>query len=196
MIRRAARHLLYQASQNRRLICSKDLQRFTGQAVSALSAIPLALFRLRSIYNCQERFRPRSFLTQRAIDDLLYWRHMSTSHPDNMQILWPEVPTTALTTDASGSTGFGRILEVSLEARRESGGFWMPWERQQIIALKELKAVQHGLQENLALIQGKRIRLFQDNTNVVARKTSCCNKSYSIWGNESTPTPLHATNRQ
>jgi len=48
MIRRAARHLLYQALQNRRLICSKDLQRFTGQAVSALSVIPLALFRLRS----------------------------------------------------------------------------------------------------------------------------------------------------
>jgi len=69
MIRRAARHLLYQASQNRRLICFKDLQRFTGQAVSV---IPLALFRLRSIYNCQERFHPRSFLTQRAIDDLVY----------------------------------------------------------------------------------------------------------------------------
>jgi hypothetical protein len=172
MIRRAARHLLYQASTNRRLICSKDLQRFTGQAVSALSAIPLALFRLRSLYNCQERFRPRSFLTQRAIDDLLYWRHMSTSHPDNMHILWPDVPTTALTTDASGS-----ILEVPLEARRESGGFWMPWERQQIIALKELKAVQHGLHENLPLIQGKRIRLFQDNTNVVACLTKFSSRS-------------------
>jgi hypothetical protein len=61
MIRRAACHLLYRASQNRRLICSKDLKRFTGQAVSALSAIPLALFRLRSIYNCQQRFHPRSF---------------------------------------------------------------------------------------------------------------------------------------
>jgi hypothetical protein len=97
---------------------------------------------------------------------------MSTSHSDNMHILWPDVPTTALTTDASGS-----ILEVPLEARRESGGFWMPWERQQIIALKELKAVQHGLHENLPLIQGKRIRLFQDNTNVVACLTKFSSRS-------------------
>ena len=53
----------------------------------------------------------------------------------------------------------------------------MPWERQQIIALKELKAVQHGLQENLTLIQGKRIRLFQDNTNVVACLTKFSSRS-------------------
>jgi hypothetical protein len=102
---------------------------------------------------------------------------MLTSHPDNLQILWPQVPTTALTTDASGSISFGRILEVPLEARRESDGFGMPWERQQNIALKELKAVQHGLQENLPFIQRQRIRLFQDNTNVVACLTKFSSRS-------------------
>jgi hypothetical protein len=72
------------------------------------------------------------------------------------------------------SVSFRRIFQ---EARRESDGFWMPWERQQIIAIKELKAVQHGLQENLALIQGKRIRLFQDNINVVACLTKFSSRS-------------------
>jgi hypothetical protein len=42
---------------------------------------------------------------------------------------------------------------MPLEARCESGGFWLPWERRQILALKEPKAVQHGLQENLPFIQ-------------------------------------------
>ena len=94
---------------------------------------------------------------------------MSTSHPDNLQILCPQVPTTDLTSDDSGSIVFGRILEVTLVAHRESDGFWIPWERQQII---ELKTVQHGLQENLSfiqgIIQGQNILLFQDNRKVVA----------------------------
>ena len=35
------------------------------------------------------------------------------------------------------------------EAHHESGGFWMPWDHQQIITHKELKVVWHGFQENL-----------------------------------------------
>ena len=53
----------------------------------------------------------------------------------------------------------------------------MPCERQQIIDLKELKVVKHGLQENLPFIQGHRIRLFQDNTNVVACLTKFSSRS-------------------
>ena len=55
---------------------------------------------------------------------------------------------------------------------RESGGFWESWEQQDIIALKELKAVKKGLEQNVDQIQDKRIRLFQDNTVV----DSCLNK--------------------
>ena len=53
----------------------------------------------------------------------------------------------------------------------------MPCERQQIIDLKELKVVKHGLQENLPFIQDHHIRLFQDNTNVVACLTKFSSRS-------------------
>jgi hypothetical protein len=95
----------------------------------------------------------------------------SISPPDNLEILWPQISTTPLTTDVSDSIGFGSILEVSLESLRESGGFGIPWERQQIITLKELKSVQQGLQKNLPFIQGQCNLLFQDNTNVVESLT-------------------------
>jgi hypothetical protein len=67
----------------------------------------------------------------------------------------------------------------------------MPWERQQIIALKELKSVQHGLQENLPFIQGQRIRLFQDNTNVVACLTKFSSLSKPFMDELYHLTPLH-----
>ena len=173
-IRRAARHLLHLAATNRRLVCSTVLRKFCGIAVSSLSAIPLAMFHLRSLYSCQERFRPRSFLTQQAIDDLKFWRNMTPGHPDNFNVIWPETATTALSTDASGTTGFGSVLEVPLQARREAGGYWMDFEMQDMIALKELKAAKIGLEENVELLAGQRIRLYQDNTVVVA-----CLKKFS-----------------
>jgi hypothetical protein len=61
------------------------------------------------------------------IDDLVYWRHMSTSHPDNLLILWTPTPSTVLTTDASDSVGFGSILEVTRDTHRKHPPN-APWE--------------------------------------------------------------------
>ena len=62
-------------------------------------------------------------------------------------------------------------------APRQPADTLAPSSYYKIIALKELKAVQHGLQENLPFIQGQRIRLFQDNTNVVVCLTKFSSRS-------------------
>ena len=123
-LHRASKHLLWLAANNKRLVCSDLLRAFTGQAVSAISAILLTMFHLRSLYDAKERFRPRFFLTPQAILDLKFWRNITVNHPCNGRPIWLPEPSTALTTDASGSSGFGSVLEVPQQATRESGGFW------------------------------------------------------------------------
>jgi len=70
-------------------------------------------------------------------------------------------------TDASGRTGFGSVLDVPLEARRVHGSFWSSEEMQQIICVKELKAVKLDLIEHATALQGHTVLLYQDNIAVV-----------------------------
>jgi hypothetical protein len=70
-LRRQARALLFEASKNRRLVDSDLLRRFAGAAVSCLPAVPLARFHLREVFNSQDQHKPRSFLSQGEVDNLL-----------------------------------------------------------------------------------------------------------------------------
>ena len=70
-LRRQARALLFEASKNRRLVDS-DLLRFAGAAISCLPAVPLARFHLREVFNSQEQYKPRSFLSQATVDSLSF----------------------------------------------------------------------------------------------------------------------------
>ena len=166
-LRRQARALLFGASKNRRLVDSDLLRRFAGAAISCLPAVPLARFHLREVFNSQEQYKPRSFLSQGAVDNLLFWRNFSGKSPENLQELWPDQPSTALYTDASGTTGWGSVLEPPHEATRSSAGWWASQEVLEMIALKELKAVRHGLHQNLDAIRGRTVKLYQDNMAVV-----------------------------
>jgi len=65
-------------------------------------------------------------------------------------------------TDAPGRTGFGSVLNVPLEARRVHRSFWSSEEMQQIISVKELKAVKLGLIEHAIALQGHTVLLYQD----------------------------------
>ena len=67
-LRRQARALLFEAVKNRRLVDSDLLCRFAGAAISYLPAVPLVRIHLREVFNAQEQYKPRSFLTQGAID--------------------------------------------------------------------------------------------------------------------------------
>jgi hypothetical protein len=146
-LRRQACALLFEASKNRRLVDSDLLRRFAGAGISCLPAVPLAPFHLREVFNSQEQYKPSSFLSQGVVDNLLFWRNFSSKSPENLQEIWPDQPSTAIYTDASGTTGWGSVLEPSHEATRSSDGWWASQEVLEMIALKELKAVRHGLHQ-------------------------------------------------
>jgi hypothetical protein len=134
----------------------------------------LVRFYLREVFNAQEQFKPRSFLSQAAVDNLLFWRNFSTKNPENLQELWTDQPSTTLYTDASGTTGWGSVLEPPLEATRSSAGWWASQEVLEMITLKELKTCLHGLHQNVEALRGRTVKLYQDNQAVcgVLRKMS------------------------
>jgi hypothetical protein len=82
-----ARALLFEAANNRRLVDSDLLRRFSGTVISYLPAVPLARFHLREVFNTQEKYKPRSFLSQAAFDNLLFCHNFSTKIPENLQEL-------------------------------------------------------------------------------------------------------------
>jgi hypothetical protein len=96
---RQARALLFEATKNRRLVESDLLRRFSGASISCFPAVPLTRFHLREVFNAQEQYKSRSFLSQAAVDNLLFWRNFSAKSPENLQEHWPDQPSTALYTD-------------------------------------------------------------------------------------------------
>ena len=71
-LRRQAHVLLFEAAKNRLLVDSDLPRRFAGAVISCLPAVPLARFHLREIFNAQEQDKPKSFLSQEAVDNLLF----------------------------------------------------------------------------------------------------------------------------
>jgi hypothetical protein len=166
-LRGMARTLLCQSARGKRRVPSAELRKFSGTAVSCMEAVPQARLRLRSIFDAQEEWFPSSTLSRAALRDLQWWSTFSSKHPGNGALIWPPLPTRAMYTDASGRTGFGSVLDVPLEARRVHGSFWSSEEMQQIICVKELKAVKLGLIEHATALQGHTVLLYQDNMAVV-----------------------------
>ncbi len=109
-------------SKPRFLVDSDLLRRSAGAAISCLPAVPLARFHLREVFNLEDQYKPWSFLLQEAVDNLLFWRNFSGKSPENLQELCPDHPSTALYTDASGTTGWGSVMEPPHEATRSSAG--------------------------------------------------------------------------
>jgi hypothetical protein len=130
-----------------------------------LSAVPLARFHLREVFNAQEQYKPRSFLFQAAVDNLLFFSAKSPRESARA-LTRSGQPSTALYTDASGTTGWGSVLEPSHEATRSSAGWWASQELLEMIALTELKACRHGLHQNVEALRGRTVKLYQDNQAV------------------------------
>ena len=72
MLRSQAHALLFEAVKNRLLVDSDLLRRFTGAVISCLPVVPLARLHLREIFNAQEQYKPKSFLSQGPVDILLF----------------------------------------------------------------------------------------------------------------------------
>ena len=82
---RQVRALLFEAAKNRCLVDSDLLCRFTGAVIPCLPVVPLARFHFREIFNAQEQYKSKSFLSQAAVDSLLFWRNFK--RPENLQEL-------------------------------------------------------------------------------------------------------------
>ena len=143
------------------------MQCVLGASISCLPVVSLARFHLHEVFNAQEQYKPKSFLPQAAVDSLLFWRNFSLKSPENLQELWPDQASTALYTDASGTTGWGSVLEPPHEATRSSAGWWASQELLEMIALKELKACRYGLLQNVEALRHRTVKLYQDNMAVV-----------------------------
>ena len=70
-LRRQTRELLFEEAKNRRLVDSDLLCRFTGTVISCLTTVPLTRFHLREIFNVQEQYKSKSFLSEAAVDILV-----------------------------------------------------------------------------------------------------------------------------
>jgi hypothetical protein len=81
---RQTRALLFETTKNRRLVDSDLLRSFSGAVISCLPTVPLDRFYLREVFNTQEQFKPRSFLSQTPVDNLLFWRNFSAKSPENL----------------------------------------------------------------------------------------------------------------
>jgi hypothetical protein len=177
VLRRLASTLLSASAANRRRVSSDTLRVFTGTAISCMEAIPQARLRLRTLFDVQEQFATTSTLKRAQIRDLVWWSSFSMASPSNGRLLWPPKPTTSMYTDASGTTGFGSVLEIPKQALRVHGSFWKAEEIPIPICVKELKALKLGLLEHSDALTGLTVKLFQDNTAVIGAMKSFSSSS-------------------
>ena len=154
-----AKDLLCRAARHKRRVPTELLRAFLGRATSVIAAVDKARFWLRSLHDVTELFSETSTLDRAALRDLQVWAAFSLDSPANGRPLWPEDPSAAIYTDASGTIGFGSVVEAPAQARtsyghlferphlpgsfaqhaaggglqghgcRVAGGFWSPEER-------------------------------------------------------------------
>jgi hypothetical protein len=205
----AAKDLLCRAKRDARRVPTELLQTFIGRAASVTQAVRQARFWIRSLHDVCELFAATSTLDRAALRDLQTWADFHVDSPANGVPLWPEEPSAAIYTDASGTIGFGSVLEAPRAARsahgylfqrpnlpgsfatdaagggrqgvKFSGGFWSPEERLLYhITLKELIAVRRGLLMHADDLRGRVVRLWEDNMAVVHIIQNCTSRSPAL----------------
>ena len=128
----------------------------------------LMCFHLREIFNTQDQYKPKSFLSQVVVDNLFFWRNFSIKSPENLQELWSDHTSTALYTTASGTTGCGSELQPTHETTRSSTGWWSAQEVLEMIVLKEVKVCRHDLHhQNVEALTDRKVKFYQDDMTVV-----------------------------
>ena len=166
-LRNLSRSLLCQSARSKRRVPSAELRQITGTTVSYMDAVPQARLRLRFLFDAQEEWALTSTLSRASLRDLQWWSTFIAAHPGNGKLIWQSAPNRAMYTDASGRMGFGSVLDVPNEAKRTHDSFWASDELEEIICVKELKAVKLGLLEHAQALQDHTIILYQDNMAVV-----------------------------
>lgn len=181
-------------------LCSKVLktpsssavtwQRLLGHLASILDLVPFALMFMRLLqlhlasFFCQGRDLPSCQipLSPSVIPHLLRWTSEKFLTQGNS--FAPPPPEIALYTDASLS-GWGAHLD-----HHQASGIWsLPPSSLPHINILELKAVALALEAFCSQVQGQRVRVFTDNSTVVAyvnhqggvKSPSLCQETLRLW---------------
>ena len=176
-VRAIAKDCICRAKRSARWVSCATIQQFCGLAVSLQLAVPPARFYLQELYSClafESTWPGHVKLTKQAIRDLGWWASMPAKWTSRQIFQSPASHT--LHTDASGSIGWGAVLDGSVVAR----GYWREHQRQGNICCKELLAVRLGIESFLTKCAGCTIRLGEDNTAALAAVKNLSAKSPAL----------------
>jgi hypothetical protein len=166
-----ARALIALAARTCRRVPVKQLQRFTGSAVSTSLAITCARFRLRSLHDAPKAYGFAT-LPRQALTDLRWWSELHLDHPANGSPIFTPTTTRTLFVDASGTTGWGAELRGPGEPKIATG-FWSDSDRRFLhsvhvhITFKELRTLRLSFMALLPELTGQHVMLMEDNLGVV-----------------------------
>ena len=156
--------VLGRAGRNAGLVPLRLLQQFCGTAQSLYLALPPARFMLRSLHDALASVRPweaQVRLSSAARTDLRWFAAVPERW--TARALFRRAETAVLHCDASQLAWSGTLNE-----RLPAKGFWRPHQQPEHITSKELRAVFFTVQSFLPQLQGRRVRLWEDNQAVVA----------------------------
>ena len=176
-IQHQARRLYGYAAASARRVPAKTVASFAGIALATSLAVPPARLMTRALYDAL-RSRPpaapwshRVRLSSQAMTDLRWWAALESRW--NGRAIWVPPTTATLHTDASGSTGWGAVLNRQVPAY----GFWRQHQRPHHITWKELLAVRLSLQAFLRMLARHAVQLWCDNIAVVRIVTTGVSRS-------------------
>lgn len=167
----SAHSLLRAAAADRRWVRTRALQRFCGRAASAALAIPLARYRLRSLFTAMAAARGRSRLDTRALSDLVWWADLSAAVSIG-RTLWERPTAVSLDTDASPS-GWGAVRDELTPAQ----GFFSHATRAYHINRKELLPVIYAIESFPSVTGPGVVRVRTDSRVTMAVVNSLSSRS-------------------
>jgi len=167
----SAHSLLRAAAADRRWVRTRALQRFCGRAASAALAIPLALYRLRSLFTAMAAARGRSRLDTCALSDLVWWADLSAAVGIG-RTLWERPTAVSLDTDAS-SSGWGAVRDELTPAQ----GFFSLATRAYHINRKELLAMLYAIESFPSVTGPGVVRVRTDSRVTMAVVNSLSSRS-------------------
>lgn len=172
-LRALARGLLGMAARERRWVPVKMLASLAGKAQFLYLAVPAARFYLRELHNVvgtRRSWSSKVKLTPQLLRDLAWWKEVPTQN--NGRSIYRPIETSYLHVDSS-DFGWGAVINGESTAR----GFWYESDKLNHITFKELKAVRYAVESFLPQLQGRHVRLHEDNQAVVSVLTHLTTRS-------------------
>ncbi len=166
--------LMYQIRE-RQCIHARFLASVIGQIISMKNVLQnMVSFKTRALYECLEKrlsWESRVVLSDRSQCELVFWRQNARK----MNELGCSLAENTLCdlecfSDASG-LGYGGYVALCAGALVEGSeviGCWNETETNQSSTWRETQSVERVLRSNSRLLEGKRVKMYCDNKNVIS----------------------------